>query len=233
LKNGWAEMKNRKILSGVMGVYIFKFLGDSGDGITWCKVGYHGTLDPWQRVTGRSARGFLGVKMPTWAMYEQMHPDQLELLHWWPELNVVAEFTIHDKFDSLRKGEWYREEHVSQIVQFVKSGEMGIPKDRPPLVITVPARNPYELTDWMERRIDKARCQAIAKRRRDDFPPQPRVGTWDRPPREEEDDELQPRRRRNWYPRRTLNNEEAAWEEVIAAKHRRFAKEREELMRRL
>jgi hypothetical protein len=156
LKNGWAEMKNRKILSGVMGVYIFKFLGDSGDGITWCKVGYHGTLDPWQRV---KSWAFVDVNMPTRQMLDQMHVDLLELVYWWPELEANAENVIHENFVSLRTGEWYSEQHIPRVVEFV-CVRFGIQRKDNPLVITIPARSPFASTAATERRlIEKKRSR--------------------------------------------------------------------------
>jgi len=122
-----------------MGVYIFKFLGDSGDGITWCKLGFHQTWDPWRRVLGT---GFLGVELPTAKMVEGMHPDQLELLYWWPTLDETSERQIHRHFRLYRVGEWYPAQEISRVVTYVVetfptcSGEDT-------LTITIPARNPY------------------------------------------------------------------------------------------
>lgn len=99
-----------------MGVYVFKFLGDSGDGITWCKVGFHGTLDPWRRLCGS---GFVNVRLPTEEMLEQMNPDQFELLYWWSNLGCEAEQKIHAEFTGIRRGEWYRVRDIERVVQFV------------------------------------------------------------------------------------------------------------------
>ena len=109
-----------------MGVYIFKFLGETGDEITWCKVGWTKS-NPWRRLK----RGFNSIKLPVPEMRGPRMKDAryFELLHWWPDLTLRDERLIHRRFErnAHSLGEWYAEHIADYIARYVNANQLFHP----------------------------------------------------------------------------------------------------------
>jgi len=152
-----------------MGVYVFKFLGDSGDGSTWCKVGFHGTLDPWRRLCGSKVDN---MWLPTEQMRNRMcSPEEFELLYWWPNLDLKAEQKIHLEFTRVRRGEWYREQDIAQVVEYVGQSFANCEMT---LTLTIPARYPYTEEELKKHKASKAKRARAEK----EYPWNPPPDEW-------------------------------------------------------
>lgn len=95
-----------------MGVYVFSSLFCPG----WFKVGHHRVTkrrpNVWYRV---ARRGFNSCKCPP-ELTGNTHVEQIELVHFYPNLSSRDERRLHRENKTVRVGEWYPVSELGRIV---------------------------------------------------------------------------------------------------------------------
>jgi hypothetical protein len=105
-----------------MGVYIIKSIHSD-----WIKVGHHLITKRRPSVYYRYInRGFYSVIRPK-EIKDKVSFNDLELIYWFPNLNILDETKLHKQLKLLYKynGEWYKYENLDDIVNIIYKNYNG------------------------------------------------------------------------------------------------------------
>ena len=108
-----------------MGIYIIKSLHSD-----WIKIGHHKITDRRPSVFHRYInRGFYSVICPI-EIKDKVGFNDLKLIYWFDNLDINDEKKLHEQLRTLYqyKGEWYKYEHIDDIINIIYKDHNGILK---------------------------------------------------------------------------------------------------------
>ena len=125
-----------------MGVYVFR-----SRHFPAVKIGSHAGKNAWGRLSGQ---GFKYLLKPV-ELENRVDVCDLELLFWFPEMDIMEEIALHNKFEKYRIiSEWFTPEVVDLISELVTAPNMADMCHLPSAQVKKSTKKPVALTEGLK-----------------------------------------------------------------------------------